>query len=649
MSQFVSFVLPGIPYGCAYALMAAGLVLTYQASGVFNLAFGAQAFVSAVLFTIAVRAGWPGWIAFLVSVVLAAPLIGVLLEQVLFRFTRTAPPLVKLVPALGLLIAIPSLVQLVIGTSARVPSSLLLSPSEVYFHLAGSPVSGEELSTTVVAVVVIILLALLLQSSGLGLRMRAVVESPRMAELAGIRSERVSAFAWGISSLFAGLAGVLLAPIYPQVNAANFTALLVAAVAAAAIGGFASMPLTLLGGVVLGIVQEVIAGYLPSGSVLSSGLRPAFPFVVLAVVLVSRRSLRGAQPSLGDPLAGCDPPPPSLRPPARMAEVAIGSRVFAGVLAALLLVTAAVLVPGNWEFTLTQGLVLSVIFLSITVLTGLGGQISLCQATFAGAGAFAVGQLAAHFGTPVLLGLLVGGGLAAGIGALVALPTLRLGGLSVGLLTLSFALVADNVLFLYSWSGGGGSGLSVPRPTVAGISFASSSAFFWLVVVLLALVSLAVRLLGAGTTGQELAAIRGSEIGAASIGVNVNRLRVVAFTLSAAVAGVGGGLYASLQQSVSPTDFNYQFSLVYVVVVASIGIYTVAGAIEAGLAYTVLLQLIGNLPSRYSSLLGLVFGLVALSYVRHPEGVVEYARIWALDRAEQLARLLKRHEQAAGS
>ncbi|HET9091283.1 MAG TPA: ABC transporter permease [Acidimicrobiales bacterium] len=647
MSQLVSFVLPGIPYGCAYALMAAGLVLTYQASGVFNLAFGAQAFVSAVLFTIAVHSGWPEWTAFVVSVVIVAPLIGVLLEQLLFRFTRTAPPLVKLVPALGLLIAIPSLVQLLIGTAARVPSALLLAPNEVYFHLAGSPVSGEELSTTVVAVVVILLLAALLQSSGLGLRMRAVVESPRMAELAGVRSERVSAFAWALSSLFAGLAGVLLAPIYPQVNAGNFTALLVAAIAAAAIGGFESLPLTLLGGVALGIVQEVIAGYLPSGSILSSGLRPAFPFVVLAVVLVSRRSLR-AQASVSDPLAGCDPPPPSLRPPARMAEVAIGSRVFAGILTAALIVTAAVLVPGNWEFTLTQGLVLSIVFLSITVLTGLGGQISLCQATFAGAGAFAVGQLAAHFGTPVLLGLVVGGVLAAGLGALIAWPSLRLGGLSVGLLTLSFALVADNVLFLYSWSGGGASGVSVPRPTLAGISFAGSSAFFWLVVVLLGLVALAVRLVGAGTTGQELAAIRGSEIGAASIGVNVRRLRVVAFTLSAAVAGVGGGLYASLQQSVSPTDFNYQFSLVYVVVVASIGIYTVAGAIEAGLAYTIFFQLIGNLPSRYSALLGLVFGLVALSYVRHPEGVVEYARIWVLDRAEQLARFLKRHEQVAG-
>lgn len=640
MSQLFSFVLPGVPYGCAYALMAAGLVLTYQASGVFNLAFGAQAYVSAVIFSIAVQAGWPSWAAFVVSVLVVAPLLGVVLEQFLFRYTRTAPPLVKLVPALGLLIAIPSIVQLLIGASPRVPSPLLLSPNRVYLSIGGVPVSGEELSTTLVAVLVILLLAVLLRSRGLGLRMRAVVESPRMAELAGIRSEWISASAWALSSLFAGLAGVLLAPLYPQLNATNFTALLVAAIAAAAIGGLESLPLTLAGGIALGVMQQVIAGYLPSGSILSSGLRPAFPFVVLAVVLVGRRSLH-ARRSLADPLASCDPPPPSLRPPARMTEVAVGSRVFGALLVATLVVVTVVLVPGNWEFTLTQGVVLSVTFLSITLLTGLGGQLSLCQATFAGAGAFAVGQLAVHFGTPVLVGMVLAGGLAAALGALVALPTLRLGGLAVGLLTLSFALVADNVLFLYSWSGGGASGLTVPRPTVGPLSFAGSSAFFWLALAILAVVALVVRLISTGTVGQELAAMRGSEIGAASIGVNVLRLRVVAFTLSAALAGIGGGLYASLQQSVSPNDFNYQFSLVYVVVVASIGIYTVAGAIEAGIAYTVLLQLIGNLPSRYGSLLALVFGLVALGYVRHPEGAIEFARTKLLDRAEQLARFLK--------
>jgi branched-chain amino acid transport system permease protein len=647
MSEFVSYVLPGIPYGCTYALMAAGLVLTYKASGVFNLAFGAQAYVSAVVFSIAVHDGWPTWAAFVVAVVLAGPAIGLLLERFLFRYTRSAPPLVRLVPALGMLIVIPSVTEMVIGTSTRLPAALLLQPSHVYFSVAGSPVSGEEISTTVIAVVSVVILAVLLRSTNLGLRMRAVVESPRMAELNGVRSDRVSAFAWALSSFFAGLAGVLLAPIYAQLSASDFTALLVAALAAAAVGAFQSLPLTLAGGIGLGVVQEVIGGYLPSGTILSSGLRPAFPFVVLAVLLVGRRRL-GQGAGVGDPLTVCDPPAASFRAPRRMEEVALGSRAFGILLVVVLVIVALVVVPGNWEFTFTQGIVLAIVFLSITLLTGMGGQISLCQAAFAGVGAFTVGQLAAHFGTSVLVGVVAGGLVAGAVGAVVALPTLRLGAIPVGLLTLAFALLADNVLFLYPWSGNGASGLTVPRPAIAGISFAGNGSFFWLALGIFAIVAGGLKLLAGGTIGRELAALRGSQTGAASIGMHVLRLRVVAFTLSAAIAGVGGALYASLQQSVSPNDFNYEFSLIYVVVVAAVGVYTVAGALEAGLAYTVLLQLISGLSSRYSPLLGLVFGLVALTYVRHPEGSVAYAKSWVLDRAEQFVCFLRSDREPVG-
>ena len=640
MTQFLSFALPGVPFGCAYALMAVGLVLTYKASGVFNLAFGAQAYVSAVVFFVAVRNGWPKWAAFVVAVVLLGPAIGLVLDRLLFRHTRTAPPLVKLVPALGLLIAIPSVAQMAVGTAPRrLPPAVLFDPVRVYFHIAGTAVSGEEISTTVVTFVAVGVLVLVFRSTFLGLRMRAVVESPRMTELAGIRADRVSAAAWMLSSLFAGLSGVLLAPIYADVSAGNFTALLVAAIAAAAVGRFSSLPLTLAGGVALGVAQEIVGGYLPSGTVLSSGLRPAFPFVVLAVLLVTRRTFEPS-PAFGDPLASCDPPQPSWRPPARMTEVAIGTRAFTGLVVLMFILTALVLVPGNWEFTLTQGLVFSVIFLSITVLTGMAGQISLCQASFAGVGAFTAGQLAVHFGTPVLLGMVVGGLISAVVGMVVSLPTLRLGGTALALLTLSFALLADNVLFPNSWAGNGATGLVVPRPVVGGLSFAGDAAFFWVALVVLVLAAGAVWLVRGGTFGQELGAFRGSETAASSIGIDVVRLRIVAFALSAGIAGVGGALYASLQQTVSPNDFNYQFSLVFVVVVAVVGIRSIAGAIEAGLAYTVLLQLISTLPGRYSSVVALVFGLAALGYVRHPEGAVQFAKRWVLDRAEQFAHFL---------
>jgi branched-subunit amino acid ABC-type transport system permease component len=646
LSQFLSYALPGVPYGCAYALMAAGLVLTFKASGVFNLAFGAQAYVSAVVFYVAVANGRPKWAAFIVAVVLLGPAIGYALDRLLFQYARTSPPLVRLVPALGLLIAIPSVVQMIFGTGQRLaPPALALNPDHVYFRLGSVPLTGVELLTTGVTVVVVVALGLMFRSTSLGLRMRGVVESPRMTELDGIRADRVGTFAWMLSSLFAGLAGVLLAPIYAALDPSYFTALLVAAIAAAAVGGFASLPLTLVGGIALGVVQEVIGGYLPSGTVLSSGLRPAFPFVVLAVLLVARRSFRPTGP-LGDPLASCDPPPASLRPPAHMTEVALGSRSFTALLVAVFIVITLVLAPGNWEFTLTQGLVFSIIFLSVTLLTGMSGQISLCQASFAAVGAFTAGQLATHFGTALLLGVVAGGVLAALVGLVVAIPSLRLGGIALALLTLAFALVGDNVLFQYSWSGNGASGLSVPRPTIGDLSFAGSGAFFWLALVVLSAAAGVVWLLQHGSVGGELAALRASEVGAESIGINVRRLRVIAFMLSAALAGVGGALYASLEQTVSPTDFNYEFSLIFVVIVATVGVYSVAGAIEAGLAYTVLQQLVSYLPGRFGSLVALIFGLAAVTYVRHPEGAVEYVRRWVLDRAEQFAHFLTRNDEA---
>lgn len=641
MEQLLAYALPGIPYGCAYALTAGGLVLTYRASGVLNLAFGAQAYVSAVVFALAVHHNWPTWSAFLLAVVVLGPLLGLLLDRLLFRFTRAAPPLVRLVPALGLLVAIPSVTQMLVGTGPQgSPPALLLDPGRVYLHLAGVAVNGEEAATTLVTVAAVAALALVFRTSGLGLPMRAVVESPRLTELAGVRADRIGAFAWMLSSLFAGLAGTLLAPIYANVQAANFTALLVASIAAAAIGGFASLPLTLLGGIALGISQELVGGYLPSGSILSSGLRPAFPFLVLAVLLVARRSFRPA--AADDPLAACDPPPSSLRPPTRMPVVARGTRIFTGALVTGFVVVALVAVPGNWTYALTEGLVLAVIFLSITLLTGLGGEISLAQATLAGVGAFTTGQLAMRFATPLLLGVVLGALLAALVGALLAVLALRLSGIALALLTLSFALLADNVLFAYSWAGNGASGLTVPRPTLAGLSFEGNGAYFFLCLAVLALVAGGLWRLERGATGRSLLALASSERAAGAIGLDVSRLRIAAFALAAAVAGLGGGLFASLQGAISPNDFNYQLSLVFVVAVATVGVHSVAGAIEAGLAYTVLLQLINTLPARFGTLVALVFGAAALAYVRHPEGVVAFSKRWILDRAEQLARHLRR-------
>jgi branched-chain amino acid transport system permease protein len=638
VTQFLSYATPGLPYGCVFALLGMGLVLTYQTSGVFNLAFGAQAYASALVFYVCVAGGWPTWAAFLVSVVIGAPLLGLLMERGLYRFVRTKPVLVKLVAALGMLIAIPAVVGAAFPSANRYsPPSLWLSPSVVYFHVAGDAINGTELSTVILTAAVALGLSLLFHFTQSGLRMRAIAESPGMVELAGINADRVAMTSWMLSSFLAGLAGVMLAPVFGDLQPLNFTELLVAAVAAAAAGSLQSLPYTFLGGILLGLVEEILGGYLPSGHILSSGLRPAMPFVVLLALLLFLPGLRRRWQRSDDPLSSVRPPPAPLAATVRDPSMRRISRLAMTAIAAAFVVSCLTWVSDAWVFNFSQAVALSIVFLSLVLLTGMSGQISLCQAAFAGVGAFTVGQLATHFNVSILVGIIIAGVFAAAIGAVVALPALRLGGLALALATLAFGLLADNIAFQYSWSGNGQSGISIPRPALGSINFNGDRAFFCLALVVLAICILIVVAIRRGTTGRQLAALRGSELAAASIGIDPRRAKILVFALSAGIAGVGGAVYGSLETNVSADDFNTLLSLVFVVVVATIGVYTVEGAVEAGLAYVVLNTVLTSpgVPSALANILELVFGLGAIVYVLHPEGAVEYLKRLVLERVSR--------------
>jgi len=653
MTQFFNYAVPGVPFGCVFALMAVGLVLTYKASGVFNLAFGAQAFVSALAYVSLIQDDWPRWAAGVIAVLVIGPFVGVILDRLLFRRIRTASPLVKLVPSLGLLVALPQVALIIAGSEPVIPPPAVLGNAQrVYVHLGPVPLSGLELSISVVTVVVVVALVVLFRFTPVGLEMRAVVESPRMTELAGVNAGRVSAFAWILSSVMAALAGVLLAPLYSQLDPQNFTVLLVWGVAGAVIGRFSSLPLAFVGGLALGVAQQVIAGYMPAG-VIANGLRPSLPFVVLLVFLPMAR-----QRQFDDPLSGCDPPSSAVEratsgyrsastfaaSDGTVRSVGLWHRRLVGgagdrapglltrrptatlawAVAALAVVSALTWVPPDWLLTMTQGVAFAVIFLSLTLLTGMTGQISLCQATFAGIGGFMAGQLANHVGLPVVMGMVAGGVLAALLGVLVAIPTLRLAGLPLALATLAFALLADNILFPNSWIGNGAGGVTVPRPSAGPVSFAASKPFFVLSLVILAAAAGVVKLVGDGTIGRYLSAVRGSELAANAVGIDVYRLRILVFALSAALAGVGGALYGSLEGSLSPDSFNYQISAVLLVVVAIVGLRSITGAVVAGVVYTTLQVAVTTLPSRFAGLVAILFGLATLSYTRHPEGFLDY-------------------------
>jgi branched-subunit amino acid ABC-type transport system permease component len=622
--------------------MAVGLVLTFRATGVFNLAFGAQAFAAAFVFDLLVRTNHlPVWLAFILSVLVLSPLFGLGLDRFLFRHIPSGSTTAKLVSSVALLVAIPQTLPILFGGAPRLnPPNLWLNPDHVYFHLFTTPINGGEISTTVITVVVVVAIVAMFRYTGIGLEMRAVVESRRMSQLEGINAPRVAAGAWALSSTLAGLAGVLLLPLTAELiptDPLTFTALLVAGLTAAAVASMRSLPIALATAIGLGIVENLLRAYLPSSGVLAQTVVPAFPFVVLVGALLLNPGLRRLELST-DPLSSCDPPPAPPAISVRDRRLDRPTRVGFWVLVVAFLVSSATWVPGLWVTSFDEGLAVSIIFLSITLITGMSGQLSLCQAAFAGVGAFAAGQLAAHLGLSVLLGAVIGGLLAAVVGTIVAVIAIRVSGLLLALVTLAFALFADQALFTYSWSGGGLNGVTVPRPVLGPLNFGSDRAFLFFIFLALVLCIVLVLLVQRGTVGRYLAAMRGSPIAAASLGINLTAARLTVFAMSAGLAGFGGALYGSVVRNNPAANFSYGYSLAFVVVVITTGSRTVEGAVQAGMAYSVFLTVLTYLPARFSGIEPILFAVGAMTYAAHPEGIVEYQKSRWLARVSKLFR-----------
>jgi branched-subunit amino acid ABC-type transport system permease component len=655
--------LQGLPPGSAYALVAIGFVLTYKTSGVLNLAFGAQAYVSAAMYFKA-RSEW-GWgtlPSLLLAVVILAPLVGLVLERLIFRYLRGTGPIPKLVVTIGLAVAIPALFDIVARFGAiagRTPVGVVPDGAEVFYDPFGVyAFNRNELVAMGTAVVAVLGLAALFRFSAVGLRMRAVVESARLTELNGINAERISALAWVLSSLFAGIAGVLIAPRFNTLAAPDFFNLMVVAMAAAAIGRLSSLPMALAGGVGLGVLIAEVNTFLPRWSdsltwlrPLQAQLTPAMPFVVLFGVLVLVPGIRRAHDA-GDPLSGVDPPARTIGAAPPDARRALLARVVELVVVLLVGTVVFTRADASWLFLVTQAVVLATIFLSMTVITGMAGQISLCQGSFAAVGAFTVFQLASRYDMSVLAAAFVGAVIASVTAAVVSLPIRRLGGVWTAIATLAFAYFFDAVIVRLPFVGGGSNslltGTAVPRPVLGPWDFASDKSFLALALVVLVFVGAAVAQLQTGTFGRALLALSGSQIGAESIGISSRRMRFIAFAISGFIAGLGGALLAMQQENVNyATNFVPFVALFWLVILVTLGMRTVEGAVVSAATYSLFgpLVLSGVIfgwllrsPSRIPGIFPIpgkwqfvLFGLGTIQFARHPEGLLEYAkrRRWA--------------------
>ena len=205
---------------------------------------------------------WNMWICFVVAVLIVAPLMGLALDQFLFRHIPTASTTVKLVSSLGLLVAIPQTIPIIFGATPRYNVGFLwLNPQTVYFHAAGIPFNGWEITNTVLSVVVVAALLAVFKWTSVGLKMRAVVESRRLSQLEGVNASGVAAGAWALSSVLAGLSGVLLLalqnPLDPT-NTLSFTTLLVAGITAAAVASLSNISVAFVAGLAIGILQHIL-------------------------------------------------------------------------------------------------------------------------------------------------------------------------------------------------------------------------------------------------------------------------------------------------------------------------------------------------------------------------------------------------------
>jgi branched-chain amino acid transport system permease protein len=587
------FIVTGLVLGSIYAISVLGLVLTYNASRVFNFAHGAIAYFAAVTYYwLTTFEGWSVLPAALAVVFVVGPLVGLVLWRIVFRRLTDSPPVVRFVSTVGLWVAIPAFTKLLYGTT--VAGGEVLAPGfggnpPGEFDFLGVTINWNQATFVITAAVVALGFGALLRFTPFGLATRAAVDSPRVASIAGINPPVISAISWMIGCGLAAIAGVLLSATV-GLGEVQFTLLLVVSFAAAVVGRLRSLPLAFAGALLIGLLQGLSEKYTNDwfasststfAETLKTGFKPSIPFIVMLVFLLAYQGL-GREQFEVDLRAG--PAEAEVAP----ASALTGWRAAIGPLAvAVALFSVPLWLNDFWVGVVSQGVALAVLFLTFTVVIGEGGMLSLAQVALAGIGAFTAAKLATDSGWPVWLALLAGALICVPIGLLVAALSLRLGDLYLALATLAFSQLVTYLLFQRSDFDNFNSGVEIARPEFFGIDFNDRVNFYYLLAIVFCIAALAIVTLRRSTTGMVLTAMRSSETAAATIGISIVRSKLIAFGVSAFIAGLGGGLYAVSFGRATVQTFSVLVGIVWLAIVVTWGIRSVVGALMAAILYVV--------------------------------------------------------------
>jgi ABC-type branched-subunit amino acid transport system permease subunit len=557
--------------------------------------------------------GMPTWLAFAAVLVLGVGL-GVVIDFVIMRPLRDAPVLAKIVGTLGVVVLLEAALLLLFGSSPKIPTAVL--PNRV-LQFTGARVSLDRLLIGVVAVVVTLVLAGWSRWSKSGLVLRAASDDPRALSLLGYSPEAIGTLTWAIGGFLAAVAGVLLAPIV-GLSITGLTLTIVPVFAAAVVGRFTSFGITTLAAFGIGMVQSIITSFgarsgrgitwLWQGSGRSDAL-PVFVIVVALFVLGKKLPLRGDR----DKRMPSSPAPTNVFKPATVLAIV-------GVVAMIGLST-------SWAAAFTTTVIGALVALSLVVVTGYAGQISLAQMTFVGVGAFTTSRLAQSLHLPFPLPVIGAGLMAAAVGVVIGIPALRIRGMSLAVVTLAVALAFQKLVFESTTVTGGFQGSRIPAPHLFGAKLGVGAYGVFCIACLYGLVFLVARV-RRGSTGRHAVAVKTNERAAAASGVNVVASRLKSFAFSAFLAGVAGSLLGYQIGVVAFERFSPEASMFALVIAYMGGITMLSGALLAGLfttagVFPLVLQHLG-LHAEWGNLIA--GGLLVLTIVMNPNGVAGFVR-----------------------
>jgi branched-chain amino acid transport system permease protein len=626
----LQFIVVGLVLGSIYALAASGLVITYVSTGVLNFAFGAFAFfIARTYYWMHVEKGWggDGWWGSLLTgglcIFVLSPLLGLVLYLGVFRFLRLSSQLIKVVVTIGFFVAIPQISNMIFGTvEIFFTPGVAPEPVSTYPFL-GTVVSLNQLITYGCLLAIVVVGALVLRFTEAGLAVRAMVDSEAMTSLSGSNPSRIAAGVWMVSMFLAGLSGILAAPVI-GLDAGKFTLLTAAAFAAVIAARLRNLPVAVIVALAMGVAGSLVQYYLPTDSQFTAAVIPSIPFVFIVISLIVNLVLTGRvneEEGVGGALDRAITPHGGSRLAASVDVENPYPKLnffFPVVIFAIVCVVGAILKP-FWLSQLGIAATLAIVFLSFTLVTGEGGMLWLCQVAFAGVGALGTAWFVAVWDFPIVLAILTAALVAALIGVLIGLLTIRLGNLYIALVTLTFALLMERLVFTLDTFAQNGVGRAIARPDFA----SDDRAFLYLTLGVFAVFAILIVNLRRSTTGLALNAVRWSETASRTMGLSVLQMKLLVSGLAAFVAGVGGAFFAIQQKQAVPATYASLLGLAWLAVLVTFGVRSNIAALLAAIGFTITPALLQSYTTpTWAQLPVLLFGVGAILLAKNPEGTV---------------------------